>query len=185
MASIVLNTTSIPGLIMIKSEIYQDTRGTFTKVYNERELKEHGLSIDFKESYYSYSKKGVIRGMHFQLPPHDHAKLVYVSQGKIRDCILDIRINSPTYGKHIFTELSQENGVALYISSGLAHGFEAIEDGSCVTYLQTSMHNSEVDFGIHFASFGANWESQNPVISERDSRFVEFSAYQSEFYFKE
>jgi dTDP-4-dehydrorhamnose 3,5-epimerase len=181
MGSITILPTSIFGLHTITPSIFDDNRGTFTKVFNTTELEKKKLQHTFKESYYSTSKKGVIRGMHFQLPPHDHAKLVYVPFGKINDCVLDIRKNSPTYGKHLFFELSHANGVALYISPGLAHGFEALDDGSVVAYLQTSLHNPEADSGIKFNSFGARWNTLDPIVSDRDEGFSNFDEYISTF----
>lgn len=181
MGTVSITPTSIAGLFLITTPVFQDNRGTFTKVFNAETFAEHHLSINFKESYYSFSQKGVIRGMHFQLPPHDHAKLVYVPQGEISDVVLDIRKNSPTFGRFETFDLSRENGRSVYLAPGLAHGFEALTDDVCVTYLQTSTHSPEHDRGIRFDSFGVSWNTSAPITSERDSKFPSLAEFESPF----
>uniref|UniRef100_UPI0035632619 dTDP-4-dehydrorhamnose 3,5-epimerase family protein n=1 Tax=Ilyobacter sp. TaxID=3100343 RepID=UPI0035632619 len=110
--------TELKGVFIIETFHAEDERGSFTKTYNKKFFKENKLCSKFKESYYSVSKKDVIRGMHFQLPPHDHEKLVYVIKGKIIDVILDLRKKSETYGKYISIELSEENRHSIYIPKG-------------------------------------------------------------------
>jgi dTDP-4-dehydrorhamnose 3,5-epimerase len=109
--------TELEGVFVIETDMFVDDRGFFTKTFHKHVFEEHGLESDFEESFYSISKKDVIRGMHFHLPPKDHAKLVYVTRGSVLDVTLDIRKNSPTFGKYITTLLSQDNHTMMYIES--------------------------------------------------------------------
>lgn len=176
-----IENTFIPGLKLIRLKEFNDNRGSFIKVYNEEFFAENGLKTNFKESYYSISAKNVIRGMHFQLPPFEHTKLVYLNHGNIIDVVLDIRQSSPTYGKYFSIELNTENSVLVYIPVGCAHGFRSLEDHTMVTYLQTSVYDSNSDAGIHFDSFMMDWQCNQPIVSTRDLAFPVLSKYISFF----
>ena len=173
--------TYLNGIHLIKADAYEDDRGLFMESYHKDSFAELGITDEFVQENHSISALGVIRGMHFQIPPYQHAKVVYVPTGHIIDVVLDIRKESPTYGKFEEFNLSAESGIVLYISPGLAHGFESLEDGSCVTYLQTTAHSPERDSGIRFDSFGKVWQTESPIISERDATFTVFSEYSSPF----
>lgn len=177
----IITETCIPGVFIIETDIYEDKRGIFIKTFNYTIFKEKGLEYDFKESFYSISKRGVVRGMHFQMPPYDYAKLVYATSGRIIDVVLDIRKGLPTYGKYISVELSAENGKCIYISRGCAHGFLALEDNSTVIYLQTKEYSPEHDKGVRWDSFGMNWEIEKPILSSRDSGFPKIDEIESHF----
>lgn len=170
-----IENTPISGLKLIHLKEFNDSRGSFIKVFNEDFFAENSLKTNFKESYYSISAKNVIRGMHFQIPPFEHIKLVYLNQGKIIDVVLDIRKTSPTYGKYFSVELINENPTLIYIPVGCAHGFLSLEDNTMVTYLQTSCYNNACDKGINYNSFGMTWGIENPIISERDLSFPNFT----------
>lgn len=176
-----IEETFIQGLKVVKLNQFKDQRGSFIKVFNFDFFTENGLTTDFKESYYSISAKNVIRGMHFQTPPADHTKLVYLNSGRILDVVLDIRKDSPTYGHHFSVELNAENPLMLYIPSGCAHGFLSLEEHSMVTYLQTSCYNQACDSGIRFDSFGMNWGITDPILSDRDGMFVGMNEFASPF----
>jgi dTDP-4-dehydrorhamnose 3,5-epimerase/CDP-3, 6-dideoxy-D-glycero-D-glycero-4-hexulose-5-epimerase len=139
------------------------------------------LNTDFAELYYSINKKDVIRGMHFQTPPVDHVKLVYVIAGKIHDVCLDLRRNSKTFGKYFDCLLSGDDTRYLYIPRGIAHGFASLEDNTIVHYAQTTCHAQTHDCGIKYDSFGFNWNIQNPIVSGRDKSFPNFADFHSEF----
>lgn len=173
--------TPIEGLYVLETINFQDIRGGFQKLFNFDFFKENNLDTDFKEFYYSVSQKNVIRGMHFQLPPYDHTKLVYVSRGRIKDVVLDIRKNSKTYGQYFSIELDDNKAQYLYISKGLAHGFVSLQDGSIVNYAQTSCYSKEHDCGILYNSFGFDWEIENPIISGRDTTFEKLENFKSPF----
>ncbi len=180
----ILNT-EISGLKVIEPNIFEDNRGKFVKTFNDSFFKEIGIDIDIKESYYSISKKDVIRGMHFQIPPYEHMKIVYVTYGKILDVILDIRKGSPSYGNTFSIELSSKNGKILVIPSGLAHGFKSLENNTNVSYLQTSVYSAEHDYGIRYDSFNFDWKCKNKNLSQRDLSFPLFKDFNSPFVFKE
>lgn len=179
----ILVETPIHGLKILEPRIFEDSRGRFIKTYNSDFFQSNGLNLAIKESYYSISTKGVIRGMHFQTPPHDHIKIVYVPSGKINDVVLDIRKNSPTYGDCFSVELSAENGKILIIPNGLAHGFKSLENNTNVTYMQTSCYAPDNDSGIYYDSFGFDWETSIPQLSDRDLSFSPFDTFSSPFVF--
>ena len=177
--------TPISGLKILEPRLFEDSRGKFIKTFNSDFFKEYGLKINIQESYYSISHKDVLRGMHFQTPPYEHLKLVYVPAGKIIDVVLDIRKGSTTYGKSFDIELSSENGKVLIIPKGLAHGFKSLEDNTNVTYMQTSGYAPECDAGIRYDSFGYNWSITNAKMSDRDINFESFSDFDSPFIYGE
>jgi dTDP-4-dehydrorhamnose 3,5-epimerase len=176
-----IEISSLSGLLLLKNNVLQDNRGCFYKSFNREFFVKNGLDSDFKESYYSVSHKNVIRGMHFQTPPFEHTKLVYVSQGSIVDVVLDLRKSSPTYGQYISLELDANKGNALYIPKGMAHGFCSIENNTIVNYLQTSVYSKDNDFGILYNSFNFDWPIIRPIISERDLSFPSFQQFKTPF----
>lgn len=176
-----LIVTPMEGLLVLQTVPFQDARGGFRKPFSEEIFRERGLATDFKEFYYSVNRKGVIRGMHFQTPPCDHEKLVYVSQGRILDVVVDIRKGSATYGKYFETELNASDGCSLYIPKGFAHGFCALEEDSVVNYAQTSCYDRQHDCGISYRSFGFPWPVSDPILSERDLGFPDLRDFDSPF----
>lgn len=176
-----IKKTGLSGLLILKNNVLQDERGCFCKTFNEEIFTKNGLDFHFKESYYSISHKDVIRGMHFQTPPHEHTKLVYVSQGAILDVILDLRKFSPTYGQCTNFELNAGDGIALYIPIGMAHGFRSKQNHTIVNYLQTSMYAKEHDEGILYNSFHFDWQIEKPILSKRDLSFISFQEFKSPF----
>ena len=176
-----IRKTNIEGLFVIDLFHAEDNRGGFVKTFHKESFEQLGLNTDFQESFYSVNNKGVIRGMHFQNPPYDHDKLVYCTQGKLDDVIVDIRKDSPTYGNFASIELSPDNYRAIYIPKGMAHGFESLEDNTVMTYLTSTMHQPSHDRGIKFDSFGKAWSNQNPIINERDLGWPTLDEFESEF----
>ena len=169
--------TEIEGAYVITNFNAKDTRGLFVKAFNKNAFNENNLDFEIKESYYSVSNKNVIRGMHFQLPPYDHEKLVYVAKGSILDVIVDLRKKSKTYKQHISINLSEENKKSIFIPKGLAHGFKSIKDGTITVYNVTSEYNADFDSGIKFDSFNFNWGSKNIVMSNRDKEFKSLDSF--------
>lgn len=170
--------TKIEGVFIIENFNSIDHRGEFVKTFNLDLFNEHGLCTEFNESYYSISKKDVIRGMHFQLPPYDHEKLVYVVNGEVLDVILDLRKDSKTYGKFVSIVLNQKDYRSIYIPKGCAHGFKTILDNTIMVYNVSTVYTSKVDSGIKFDSFGFNWDINDPIVSNRDkslSSFIDFT----------
>ncbi|MFA6281931.1 MAG: dTDP-4-dehydrorhamnose 3,5-epimerase family protein, partial [Candidatus Omnitrophota bacterium] len=165
-----MKISSIPlsGVYIIDLPVFFDTRGRLVKTFSDVWFKKNNLCTNFKENFYSVSFKNTIRGMHFQLPPMDHAKFVYVPKGRIIDVILDLRKNSKTYGKFIDVEVSDKNNIAIYIDKGFAHGFKALENNTFVFYSTSKPHSKTHDCGIRWDSFGYDWKIKNPIMSEKD-----------------
>lgn len=173
--------TTLHGCFELTPSVHKDERGIFVKTFHCEEFKEHGLETDFKEEYYSVSRKNVLRGLHFQRPPHDHVKLVYCVCGEVFDAVLDLRKNSPTYGKYAAFEISAAKGNMLYVPKGLAHGFYALSDGAVMMYKVSTVYSPMHDSGILWNSVGIPWPTDRPIISRRDSLFEPFSAIASIF----
>lgn len=115
--------------------------------------------------------------MHFQMPPHDHEKLVYVPIGAILDVVLDLRKESETYMKHFSVELTDNNYKSIFIPKGCAHGFKALEDNTITVYNVATEYNANADMGIKYDSFGYNWQLEAPILSNRDIDFLTFKEY--------
>ncbi len=160
--------TGFEGLYYVKSNVFEDSRGGFIKTYMQSEFKRHGLSTNFKEICYSISKKNVIRGMHFQIPPCAHHKYVHVIMGRALDVVIDLRKASGTYGKFFSMELSEENKISLYIPIGFAHGFKSLEHNTVFLYNASTEHDPACDKGIRYNSFGFDWGDGECFLSERD-----------------
>ena len=177
------NLTELTDCFELRTIQHRDRRGTFVKTYQKEIYVQLGLQTDFKEDFYSISKKNVIRGMHFQLPPFDQEKLVYCVQGLAIDVVTDLRKGSPTFGKSIQRELSVDLGNSIYIPKGFAHGFCALVEGTIIAYKVSTSHHPEADSGIHWNSIGVKWPVDNPILSSRDSSFVSFCEFVSPFDF--
>lgn len=158
-----------------------DNRGLFVKSFQDSIFREQGISFNLRESYFSLSAKDVIRGMHFQLPPHQHAKIVYCPQGAILDVIVDLRKDSATYGAYHAAELSADNRRAYYIPEGFAHGFKALTDHAMTCYLVSSEYSRDEDTGIRYDSIGFDWQCGQPVLSARDLSFGTLDNFDSPF----
>ncbi len=169
------------GAFVITLPAPADNRGLFVKTFHYTTLQSAGIHFELKESYFSISKKDVIRGMHFQTPPHQHSKIVFCPQGAILDVIVDLRKNSPTYGQFFAQELSIDNHKALFIPEGFAHGFKSLTEGAMTYYLVSSEYSKPNDTGIRYDSIGMNWQVAAPILSERDLSFISLSDFNSPF----
>ena len=178
--AMIFNQTSIDGVILIGTNVLNDERGSFTKSFEAAEFQQHGLSVKFAEEFYSVSNAGVLRGMHFQLPPLDHEKIVYCALGRVLDVVLDLRSKSATYKQCLSVELSSKGGETLYIPKGCAHGFWSLED-SIMVYKVGTPYSPEHDTGIHWDSFGFDWPGDQPVLSSRDSMQTRLENFRSPF----
>ena len=172
-----IEKTNFQGLLLIHAFNPKDERGQFVKFFSERYFGENQLKFNIEEVYYSISNKDVIRGMHFQLPPKDHDKIVFVSQGEITDVCLDLRKESKTFGKVFSIKLTSDNNLGLFIPKGFAHGFETLSDMAMVHYLQSTSYSVEHDFGILWDSIPYEWLIEKPILSERDKSFITLKEY--------
>lgn len=177
--------TGLKGCYEITADIRRDDRGIFVKTYHHEYFKENNLQTKFKEEYFSSSFKGVLRGLHFQLPPYDHVKLVYCISGTVLDAVVDLRKGSPTYGKFELFELSLEKGNIIYIPIGMAHGFYVLSKEASMVYNVSEVYSSQHDSGIKWDSVDIPWPNQNPIVSNRDKQLTAFSEFNSPFEYRE
>ncbi len=173
--------TTLPGLKLVRPRIFTDLRGSFVKTYHAGLFEKLGMAFQPLEEFFSVSHKDVVRGMHFQLPPAAHSKLVYCVAGRVLDVVVDLRKSSPTYGQIASRELNAENREMFFIPVGFAHGFRSLEDGTVMVYQTSSVHAPEYDAGILWNSVGFDWGVATPVINERDQRFPGLKEFFSPF----
>lgn len=178
-----LKMTRLPGCYELQPRVLGDQRGRFVKTFHQDWFAEHGLKTDFAEQYYSVSQRGVVRGLHFQLPPHDHVKLVYCTAGGVLDVAVDLRRQSPSYGKFVCIELSAQQSNMVYLDSGLAHGFYTLSDTATLVYNVTAVYAPAHDTGIRWDSVGIPWPDDAPILSERDQGFPSLAEFDSPFIF--
>jgi dTDP-4-dehydrorhamnose 3,5-epimerase len=174
----------IEGIISIYPKLFGDERGYFLESYNQKRYSELiGTNLLFVQDNVSKSTKGVLRGLHFQLPPYDQGKLVFVMQGKALDVAVDIRKSSPTYGKHVKVLLNSNTKNQLWIPPGFAHGFCALEDETVFCYKCTNFYSPEHEQALLWNDPGLciDWEIQNPTISEKDKLAMKFNSFLSPF----
>ena len=182
--------TDIDGVIIIEPKIFEDSRGYFFESFNELELaKKIGL-VNFVQDNESKSSYGVMRGLHFQRPPYTQAKLVRCVRGKVLDVAVDIRKGSPTYGKHVAVELTEDNHRQLFIPRGLAHGFAVLSDEAVFQYKCDNYYHPESDGGINILdeSLGIDWKipTDKAILSEKDTKHPLLKDFETPFqYIKE
>jgi len=173
----------IPDVILIEPKIFEDGRGFFMETYKHSEFKKNGIEYEFVQDNHSKSKKGVLRGLHYQLKPMEQGKLVRCIRGKIWDVAVDIRKGSPWYGKWVAVELSEDNKLMLWIPPGFAHGFVALEDNTEVVYKVTKEYAPELDRGIIWndPDIGINWPIEEPILSEKDKKLPKLKEAENNF----
>ena len=167
--------TDIPDVIICEPIVHGDHRGYFVETFRQDKLEEFiGYKINFCQDNESKSLKGVLRGLHYQLPPHAQTKLVRVIQGSVLDVAVDIRKNSPTFGKHVAVKLSADNKRQLLVPRGFAHGFVVLEDDTTFAYKVDNYYSPECDRGIAFddKDLNINWqlEHEELKLSEKDTK---------------
>jgi len=162
--------TPLNDVYIITPPVFGDHRGYFMESFNQKKLEKVIGTINFVQDNQSLSSKNVIRGLHYQAPPHAQGKLVRVIKGSVNDVIVDIRRNSSTYGKSLKVFLSAENFKMLWIPPGFAHGFETLEDETIFAYKVTNYYNKESEGSIKWddPTLSIEWETQNPSTSEKD-----------------
>ena len=174
----------IEGLLILTPRVFEDERGAFMESFNKQKFKEAvGRELNFVQDNQSVSKKGVLRGLHFQSPPFAQGKLVRVIKGAVIDIAVDIRKNSPTYGDYVAVELTAENNEQFWIPEGFAHGFVALEDETTFLYKCTNYYapQSEGTLLWNDPSLNIDWGISDPIISEKDAIGREFSNFVSDF----
>ena len=182
--------TEFEGMLVIKPDVFEDNRGKFLELYHKEKFAGLGIPKEFVQDNQSISKKGVLRGLHFQIPPFSQGKLVFVVKGKVLDVAVDLRKNSPTYKKYFSILLSEENKFLLWIPEGFAHGFLSLEEGTIFEYKCTNPYHKESEMGIIWndAEFAIDWHFkeygiEKPVISEKDAKLPSFKEIERFSYF--
>ncbi len=173
--------TKIAGVWLIEMERYEDERGWFARSWCAEEFAARGLNPRLSQCSVSFNKKkGTLRGMHWQAAPHEEAKLVRCTRGAIYDVALDVRPSSATFKQWVGVELTQENGYALYVPEGFAHGFQTLANDTEVFYQISESHHSEFSGGARWddPAFGIQWPLPEPILSERDWNYVDFKKSQ-------
>ena len=179
--------TTFPGLIIVEPAVLEDSRGYFFESYNENVFRANHIPVTFVQDNQSRSSYGVIRGLHYQRPPHAQSKLIRVLSGAIIDTVLDLRTGSPTYGETFSIKLSAENKKQLFIPKGFAHGFSVITETAEVMYKCDSYYNRESESGFLYndPQLKIDWEIPTDKIrvSEKDRLLPLFNSYAGEFAF--
>ena len=171
----------IDGVRVLRPTAQCDRRGRFVKTMQEDAFSKHGIPTTFAEQYYSVSANNVLRGLHFQAPPHDHYKLVTCVEGEVFDVVVDLRKGSRTYGHHQSFELSGTGGDSVFVPSGCAHGFYVRSKLAIVLYNVSTLHVPSHDAGVRWDSVGASWPSTAPILSDRDAAFAAFAESNTPF----
>lgn len=177
--------TDIEGVVIIEPRIFKDSRGYFFESYSKREFDEKVCPVDFVQDNESMSAKGVMRGLHFQRPPYTQSKLVRCVRGRVLDVAVDIRKGSPTYGRHVAVELSEDNHRQFFVPRGFAHGFAVLSDIAVFQYKCDNYYHPESDGGISIAdeSLGIDWlvDPSEAILSEKDTRHPLLCDFDSPF----
>jgi dTDP-4-dehydrorhamnose 3,5-epimerase len=180
-----IEKTTIQDLVIITPDLYKDSRGYFFEAYNQAKFNEKGMDYYFIQDNQSFSKRGVIRGLHLQISPFAQAKLVRVLQGEILDVAVDLRKNSATYGQHFSVLLSAENKKQLMVPHGFAHGFSVLSETASVMYKVDQVFNKESERGIRYddPALAIDWQlrPEEIIVSEKDLVLPGFDAVDWEF----
>ena len=177
--------TIIKDLLILEPKVYKDNRGYFLESYNQKEFEDLSLQTLFVQDNESKSSKGTLRGLHFQKPPFDQAKLVRCIEGKVLDVAVDLRNGSKTYGQYIAIELSGENKKQLFIPRGFAHGFLVLSESAIFAYKVDNIYAPDYDSGIYWNDpiLNISWgvDKSEILVSEKDSKLSFFSEFESPF----
>lgn len=162
--------TALPEVLLVEPRVFGDERGYFLETWHGPRYEAAGLPGRFVQDNLSYSARGVLRGLHFQLPPHAQGKLVYALQGEVFDVAVDVRRGSPTFGRWVGAHLSGENKRQLYIPEGFAHGFYVVSEQALFAYKCTDVYDAACERGVLWSdpAIGIQWPNDSPTLSEKD-----------------
>ena len=181
--------TAVPGVLLIKPMRFDDERGFFSESWNRKTLAEHGIALDFVQDNHSLSAAtGIVRGLHFQAPPHAQDKLVRCGRGALFDVAVDIRKGSPTYGQWVGYDLTAENGLQLLIPKGFLHGFATRAPDTEIIYKCTDYYAPECDGAVRFddPDIGIDWGiAGEAILSDKDAKAAHWAAFDSPFTYGE
>lgn len=173
----------IPDVLVIEQDVYEDQRGYFYESYNINRFRDAGFEYEFMQDNESKSKKGVLRGLHFQIPPFEMGKLVRVVKGAVIDVAVDLRVGSPYYGKWCSEKLTEHNKLMMWIPPGFAHGFISLEDDTIFLYKTTQVYSKSAEISIHWndPDLAIDWGIEKPLVTERDDQALLFKQFTSPF----
>lgn len=175
-----------PGLKLLRPRKFGDERGFFMELYNARDLLPTAIDPYFPQDNLAYSQQGVLRGLHFQAPPHAQAKLVGALRGTVRDVVVDLRRGSPTFGRHFSVDLDGDAPSLLYVPEGFAHGYAVHSPDALILYKVNRYYNKASEGGIHYGDpeLGIDWGLEAPQISGKDAALPRLSALTSPFVYE-
>jgi dTDP-4-dehydrorhamnose 3,5-epimerase len=175
--------TNIANLLIIKPKVFRDERGYFWESFNKEKFSISNVNLNFVQDNISKSKKGTVRGLHYQVGDKEQGKLCFVLSGKVLDVAVDIRFGSPTYGKHFAIELSEENHFQFWMPPGFAHGFSVLSDEAIFAYKCTSFYSKENERVIIYndPDLKIDWKVENPTVSEKDLKAPFFKNIEKDF----
>ncbi|RKS99997.1 dTDP-4-dehydrorhamnose 3,5-epimerase [Flavobacterium sp. 123] len=180
-----IEKTAIEDLVIINPIVFEDSRGYFFEAYNQAKFQENGMEYQFIQDNQSFSKRGVIRGLHLQINPFAQAKLVRVLEGEILDVAVDLRKDSPTYGQHFSVLLSAENKKQLMVPHGFAHGFSVLSETASVMYKVDQLYHKDSERGIRFddPTLAIDWQlnADEVIVSDKDLILPSFNDIDWEF----
>ena len=165
-----VSETELKGVLLIQPDVFGDERGFFLESFNKERYKQAGIEFNFVQDNLSKSKKGTIRGLHYQVGEMAQGKLCYVINGKVLDVAVDIRFGSKTFGKHITHILNSQNKNQIWIPPGFAHGFSVLSEEAIFAYKCTQVYSKEHERAILYndPEIGIDWQVKNPIVSEKD-----------------
>jgi dTDP-4-dehydrorhamnose 3,5-epimerase len=178
--------TKIAGLLILEPNVFNDDRGFFFESYSKQRYEKFGITDDFVQDNISRSKKGIVRGLHYQIPPKAQGKLCQVLEGKVLDVVVDIRFSSPTFGKHFSQILDSDKKMQIWISPGFAHGFSVLSDEAIFFYKCTQIYSKEHERTILFndPDLNIDWKVDNYLVSEKDLKAPLFKDIKKDFIYK-
>jgi len=177
--------TQIEDLLVIVPDVFGDARGCFLETYNRKRYEEAGLAFDFVQDNCSFSHHGTVRGLHYQVGPYAQGKLVTALQGRVLDVAVDVRFGSPTFGRHVAVELTDENRLQFWLPPGFAHGFAVLSETATFAYKCTAYYHKDSERSIRFDDPDLNiaWNVTNPIVSAKDLEAPAFQSIEKDFVF--
>ena len=173
----------IKGILIIELDVFKDSRGYFAETFSLKRYNDLGINLNFVQDNISVSRKGTLRGLHYQVPPKAQAKLCHVLKGRVIDVAVDLRFGSPTFGQYLALELSEENHTQIFIPAGFAHGFTVLSDEAVFQYKCSEFYSKEYERAIRFddPDLKIDWGIENPIVSDKDREAKFFKEIEMDF----
>jgi len=178
-----ITESKIKGILIIELDVFKDSRGYFAETFSLKRYNDLGINLNFVQDNISVSRKGTLRGLHYQVPPKAQAKLCHVLKGRVIDVAVDLRFGSPTFGQYLALELSEENHTQIFIPAGFAHGFTVLSDEAVFQYKCSEFYSKEYERAIRFddPDLKIDWGIENPIVSDKDKEAKFFKEIEMDF----